>query len=239
MKLGKITLYSHLQNMLKQITSFLALAAIFVACEHLPETQPLGNNTNNNDTTQNQTNCSPDTAYFVNEVLPLINSKCAQSGCHSNVNPQEGVQLDNYQSIINTGDITPGNPTKSDLYKEIVNNKMPPGNPLTQAERNIIKKWIEQGAKNNRCNSGCDETKFAYQADIKSIIDKNCIACHSTGNVLLTSHANVSALANNGRLMGALRHQGTYRKMPSDNIFLSDCDLNKIQKWIDNGTPNN
>ncbi len=189
--------------------------------------------------------CSPDTVYFANEILPLIRSSCAQSGCHDAATRQDGVQLDNYANIINTGEVRAGRPGNSELYEMITENDPdermppPPHNPLSQESINKIRIWIQQGARNNACNSGCDSTKFAWTADILPIIKTNCVACHSSGTVLLNSHAGVQTVALNGRLMGAIRHLQGYRPMPEGGGSLSSCDIEKIQKWVNNGAPNN
>jgi len=187
--------------------------------------------------------CSPDTVYFVNEILPLIRSNCAQSGCHDAATRREGVQLDNYTNIMNTGDIVPGKPGSGDFVKVISSTdptkRMPPNGNLSQDLIDKIKLWIAQGAKNNYCNSGCDSTKYTYAADIAKMINTNCVACHSSGNVLLNAYNGVKTVADNGRLMGALKHQGGYQPMPNATTSLSACELNKFKKWIDNGAPNN
>lgn len=228
--------------MLQRIFNFVLFAAcatVFVACEHQPKIK-LGNGGNNTpiDSTKNGNNCSPDTVYFVNEILPMITSNCAQAGCHDNITRAEGLVLNSYSGI--KSQVRPGNPNYSKLYREIINGNMPPAGSMTQEQMDKIKKWIEQGALNNFCNSGCDTTLFTYSGAITKIINTNCIACHNTGsNVLLNSYTSVKALVDNSRLIGALKHQNGYQPMPSSNSFLSDCDMKKINKWIAAGALNN
>jgi hypothetical protein len=115
---------------------------------------------------------------------------------------------------------------------------MPPGGNITADQLNMIRKWILQGAKDNRCNGGCDSTKFSYSMDIAPIINKNCISCHATNSVKIGDHAGLQTVALNGRLMGALKHEVGYQPMPSASVFLDICDITKIRKWIDNGAKN-
>ncbi len=224
--------------MLKQIFSFSLIATsiiVFTSCEHQP---PVKISITPVDTTGNGGNtgrkCSPDTVYF-NEILPIIVSNCAGAGCHDAATKADGVQLTDYATIrsrVNNG-------LNSKLFREINSGSMPPTGRLSQDIIDKIKKWITQGAKNNYCSSVCDSTKYTYSADISKIIATNCISCHNSGTVLLNSHSNVQTFALNGRLMGALKHLPGYQPMPNSTNFLSDCELKKIQKWIDNGAPNN
>lgn len=59
--------------------------------------------------------CSADTVYFTNEILPMINSNCATTGCHDAISHTEGVTLTNYNNI--RGYVTPFNAGGSKLYK--------------------------------------------------------------------------------------------------------------------------
>ena len=228
--------------MLKRVFIFSAIISAsiaFISCEHQPK-EKIGGGSNNNtpiDSTKNGTNCSPDTVYFVNEILPMITSNCAQAGCHDNITHAEGVILNSYSSIMKV--VRAGNATNSKLYKEIINGNMPPAGSMTQDQMDKIKKWINQGAKNNFCNSGCDSTLFTYSGQITKIINTNCIACHQSGTVLLNSYSSVKALVDNGRLLGAIKHQPGYQAMPSVYTYLSDCDMKKITKWINAGAQNN
>jgi hypothetical protein len=227
--------------MLKRIFVFLlivAASAAFIGCEHQPK-EKIENGTvvTPIDSTNNGTNCSPDTVYFVNEILPMITSNCAQAGCHDNITKAEGIVLNSYASI--RSQVKPGKAIDSKLYKEIINGNMPPAGSMTQDQMDKIKKWINQGAKNNFCNSGCDTTMFTYSGSITKIINTNCIACHQSGTVLLNSYSSVKALVDNGRLLGAIKHQSGFQPMPSPYITLSDCDMKKITKWINAGALDN
>lgn len=224
--------------MLKQIFSIGVIATaivFFSSCEHQPPVKITGTpvDTTGNGGGNTGRKCSPDTVYF-NEILPIILSNCAGSGCHDNATKADGIELTSYSLI----KARVSNGLNSKLYREINSGSMPPSGRLSQDIIDKINKWITQGAKNNYCSSVCDSTKFTYSADISKIIATNCISCHNSGTVLLNSHSNVQTYALNGRLMGALKHLPGYQPMPNSTNFLSDCELKKIQKWIDNGAPN-
>ena len=98
--------------------------------------------------------CSPDTVYFLNEIMPIISSNCTMSGCHDNISHAEGVNLTTYTNIMRY--VKAGNAGNSKLYEVIIKtggDRMPPSPmaPLTSVQKAFIQKWINQGAKNNNC----------------------------------------------------------------------------------------
>lgn len=89
----------------------------------------------------------------------------------------------------------------------------------------------------------CDTaTATSYQEDIRTIIDNNCIACHSgsgaNADVHLDTYEGVRDAANSGQLVGATWHESTYTPMPP-NYQLDSCSLVHIKKWVLAGAPNN
>lgn len=193
--------------------------------------------------------CDPDSVYFQNEILPLILSSCATTDCHDKLTDEQEVLLVDYASIIQYGEIEPGNPNDSKLYEKIIDtdpdDRMPPppANPLTNEQKNSIKKWIEQGAKNNFCDEDCDTTNVTYSGTIWPLIELNCYGCHSgsqpSGGILLVDYNSVVIQANNGKLFGAVNHDTGFEPMPKNAPKLSDCKIDQIKIWIEDGTPNN
>jgi mono/diheme cytochrome c family protein len=195
--------------------------------------------------TPTPTKCNPDTVYFINTILPIIQSNCAMNGCHGNGSSIDGIELSHYNNIIKYGEIKSGNPNNSKLYEVITESKdkdvmpPPPSSRLNSDQINAIKKWIEQGAKYNYCTSGCDSTKFSYSADIKSIISNNCLGCHNSNNVKIGTYSELKTQIDNGKIWGAINHFNGFLPMPSSNTKLTDCEIQKFQKWIAIGAPNN
>lgn len=194
--------------------------------------------------------CSPDTVYFQNQVLPLLISKCTQSGCHDVASHEDGVVLVDYQRVISTGKVKPFKPQDSELYEVIIDSdpddRMPqaPNPPLTAAEKDLIKTWIEQGAKNTACNENfgsCDTTNITYTNGIAPLLSSRCTGCHSganpQGNLKLTTYAEVKASVQSGALYGAVAHLPGYSAMPKGGTPLSPCFVSKIKSWIDAGMP--
>ncbi len=94
----------------------------------------------------------------------------------------------------------------------------------------------------------CDTTDVSYSRDIEPIISKNCLMCHgssvyatSGGGINLDGYSNISMFlaTNKDRLLGAIKWQQGYSKMPKDRQQLNECDILKIETWINNNYPNN
>ncbi len=222
--------------------SIIAIFGLFLllnSCEHKPKEliKPASKDTiviNPNSVT----NCDSSIAYFKNDILPIFTSNCTGSGCHNAIDKVEGLVLTNYKNILKLADTQ--NPKGSDLWKVLVstdpNKMMPRTQRLSASDRNKILKWMNQGAKNDSCNAGCDSTKYAYAADIAPIIAKNCLGCHATGTTKIGSYIDLFSQYQNGNLLTDLNANSAPRKMPP-NTNLSACDKKKLLKWIAAGGP--
>ncbi|MES2791951.1 MAG: PSD1 and planctomycete cytochrome C domain-containing protein [Planctomycetota bacterium] len=91
---------------------------------------------------------------YVTEIKPLLAQRCGS--CHGTETQKSGFRVDSASSLIQGGDsgeaIVPGKPGESLLLQAILGTegatRMPPKDPrLTDAEVDLIKRWIEQGAK--------------------------------------------------------------------------------------------
>jgi hypothetical protein len=224
------------------ITAVIALPALLInACKHeappvvvdaTPITGPVPNNG----------------VCFETEVLPLFQSNCAKAGCHDAITHQKDLVLDSYANIVRRK-IVPGNADASKIYKvlfETGNDKMPPApnTDLTAAQKALIGKWINEGAKNTvNCNTNCDTAKFKYGANISVIMGTYCTGCHSgtapSGNINLSNYAGVKLQVTNARLVGAVTQAVGFSPMPQSGGKLSDCQITQIKKWVAAGALNN
>jgi len=228
---------------------------LFIAgCQHqtgdLPAPEPGGGNSGGG-TGGGGTSapCDSSKVYFQQQVLPVLISNCAMSGCHDDASHQDGVILTSYEKIMATADVRPGRPNNSDLYEVLLETDpdkrmpRPPASPLQQNQVQLIKKWIEQGALNLSCQSICDTTQFTYSSSVKSIITNHCQGCHSgvtaQGGIDLSTYAGVKMKIDDGRLWGAINHFPGFSAMPKNGNKLTTCELTQIRKWIETGSPNN
>jgi len=175
----------------------------------------------------------PANICFQDEVLPIIQSNCAFSGCH--VPGDEEPDLSNYNEIKRL--VKPGDPENSKLYKYASGSEMPPAprTPLNLQQVTYIYGWIKQGALDNTC--ACDSNVFTFNAAILPIIQRNCLGCHGAGsNKPLINYQNIKDNAD------AIYGDITYANNPMPKpptAKLSDCKILQIKKWINNGKLNN
>ena len=233
------------------------------SCKHDPildDLDPIDTTTNPPDTmTMDTTNmdttgvpCDPGVVYFDNDVLPILQSNCAFSGCHDAASAEDGVILESYESVIETADVEPFNLNDSELYEVLVDTdldeRMPPvpTPALSQSQINIIATWILQGAEDLECDPnamGCDTADVSFSGFVKPLLENNCHGCHSgaspSGGIDLSTHANIEVVANNGKLYGAIAHEAGFKPMPQNGDQLDDCDIDKIKSWIDSGALDN
>ena len=218
---------------------FVIILVALVSCKHEPPPDLDGTWAEN---------CNPDTVYFGNTVLPLLVSNCGMSGCHDEASHKDGIIVTDYYSLMNSDIIDIGNANNSDLIEAITENDPddimppPPSAPLTTEQINAIRTWINQGAKFNNC-VGCDTLNYTFNAYILPIIQTNCSGCHSGGspdaNLVLTNYAEILSIANDGSLIHSLNGTGGYSIMPKNTSGLQSCKITQIQKWINDGAPNN
>ncbi|MBS1733139.1 MAG: hypothetical protein JST02_07560 [Bacteroidetes bacterium] len=87
------------------------------------------------------TDCTTIPAKFSVDIKSIMENKCATSGCHDASTGAGSVTLVTYAQIsaaavrIN--------------QRCVIDKTMPPGAPLTTAEINALKCWINSGAPNN------------------------------------------------------------------------------------------
>ena len=97
------------------------------------------------------------------QVREVFAASCTFSGCHSGGEPAADLSLEGDFAArivgVDSGQrpdfklVDPGNPNKSYLLikvrgdDEIISQQMPPGNPLSAEQVEIIRAWIASGAK--------------------------------------------------------------------------------------------
>lgn len=195
--------------------------------------------------------CDPDSVYFEQQVLPILSSNCAMSGCHDVQSHKEGVILTSYQYVLTTGDIRLSNPASSDIYKSLNDSdpedRMPPAPAasLTAEQKALILKWIQQGAQDLSCDGACDTTNVTFSGVVKPLLDLKCLGCHGNnspgGGIKLNSYNLVKASVDNGQLWGSINHESGYKAMPypAGSNKMPQCELDAIRIWIEDGAPNN
>lgn len=86
--------------------------------------------------------CDPVNVSFSKDIMPLIQTECALSGCHIQGGLGTGI-FSNYQNVkakVDNGSLK---------NRVIVQRDMPPSSPLSDCQIAHIEAWINEGALNN------------------------------------------------------------------------------------------
>jgi len=92
------------------------------------------------------------TVSFANDVLPLLQSRCAN--CHGGDQTKEGLSVRTYADLLKGSDngpvILPGDSENSLLVELVSTQEMPKRGPkLTPPQIQLIIDWVNQGALDN------------------------------------------------------------------------------------------
>lgn len=89
----------------------------------------------------------------------------------------------------------------------------------------------------------CDTENVTFAESVTPILSANCYACHSTSvataGIVLDTYAGVKKQADNGSLVGAITHAAGFTPMPQGGAKLSNCNIDKIKKWVEEGAEDN
>jgi hypothetical protein len=84
---------------------------------------------------------------FDKQVAPILAARCMD--CHTGAKPKGAFDVTIRANVLEgkTPNVVSGKPGDSPLWQRIAADEMPPKKSLPEAERKIIKEWIESGAK--------------------------------------------------------------------------------------------
>lgn len=129
---------------------------------------------------------------FVKDIKPILEQSCIK--CHGAEKPKGKLNLTTRADAIKGGDdgtsLVPGKPDESPLYKLTIlspehDDVMPPQpkeKMLTKAQTDLLKAWIEQGAKWPDDVTLSATRRVDFAKDIQPILEFNCVACHRDGH---------------------------------------------------------
>lgn len=222
---------------------------ILVACVHEPVLGPEVSEVPNNGGSAGS--CDPNTVYFEQQVLPILISNCAVPGCHNAAtNDNDDIQITSYATLMNSDIVRQDDPLNSDLWEAInetdPDRRMPrpPQNALTAGQKDLIQRWLVQGAQNTSCaDASCDTANVSYSGTIAPLVAQRCGGCHGGGSpqggLDFSSWAVLNSVAIDGRLAAAIQHQAGAPAMPPFSTQLPDCRIDQFLIWIEAGAPNN
>ncbi len=182
---------------------------------------------------------------FQQEVLPIFQSNCTQSGCHNSSSRQSGYDFSNYEGIMRA--VSPSDYKGSTVYQITTTpfGIMPPSpyNRLSDEQITTIALWIDQGAKDLPCQTtACDTTNVTFSSSVLPLLNTYCNGCHGgsspSGDINLTNYNGAKANAVNGKLVGSVKWVSSYSAMPQNASKLSSCNIAKLEKWVALGAKN-
>jgi cytochrome c5 len=90
--------------------------------------------------------------------------------------------------------------------------------------------------------TSCDTASPTYSQTISPIISSNCLGCHSgsapSAGLLLDTYANLKAAVQSKNLQDHLVQQNGFSLMPPAGM-LSNCKIDQVNAWVQNGMPEN
>jgi hypothetical protein len=182
--------------------------------------------------------------HYKTEINPILITHCTQNGCHNGREKKLG-DFSVYEDVQRY--IKPGFPAFSELYIQIsgASPEMPPKHypALSTAEIYKIRHWIARGApKDSSEIRSCDSSEATFSKTVFPIIQTWCSGCHSGsapgGGIILQDYVSVQAESKQLRFMGSIMHYANYSAMPKNSSPLSACDISKLKRWVQNGSPN-
>lgn len=95
-----------------------------------------------------------------------------------------------------------------------------------------------------KLSSPCDDITVTFSGTVSTILQP-CQSCHSNSNasssgngIKMQDYPDVLTMASNGKLMSSVNHTSAY-PMPKGGGKLPQCEIDQLQKWINNGSLNN
>jgi hypothetical protein len=89
----------------------------------------------------------------------------------------------------------------------------------------------------------CNLSDITYSTTVLPIIEDNCYRCHDAANnfggITLEGYERLKTMVDNGNLLGVIRHEAGFSSMPKNEPALLDCEIEKIEAWVNAGAPNN
>lgn len=89
----------------------------------------------------------------------------------------------------------------------------------------------------------CDTVGMTYSKDIQPIMVSYCNSCHAApagagGGIVLDNYAQLKLYTGGGNLVNRLITTDASLLMPKGGPKLSDCNIAKVNAWVNAGAPN-
>ncbi len=105
---------------------------------------------------------------------------------------------------------------------------------------NTTKKQTPAASTDTKPALECSSMNITFSGEIKSILETHCSKCHNSNNKagynFLTLESAIKA-GKDGHLLGTIKHEKGYDKMPIGAPKLSQELIDKLECWVNNGMP--
>jgi hypothetical protein len=185
------------------------------------------------------------------EIQPILAQRC--QGCHQGGAAPADLRINTPAALLQGGIsgkvIIPGNAAESLLIKRISEKqgvRMPPtGEPLSDAQIALIRRWINEGAK-----VPAAARADLFTAQVQPILASACYVCHSGTEPRGQLNLSVRSAALKGGASGQVIHPGDSAhsrliarvtgagnepRMPLNGKPLTDEQIATLRTWIDQG----
>ena len=193
---------------------------------------------------------------FEKDVLPIFTKNCFN--CHGKSSPQLGLDLRSAR-LVGRGSqngpvVVPGSLDKSPLWSKISSREMPPAAfklKLTDNELNVIKRWIETGAKSveqTQLPNDVQQQFARFENQIRPLLEERCVECHGeddpdrdldlrTLSSLLRGSENGPVIYEGFSDKSVLIRKLTSHEMPPPDAGepLTPAEIRMFVSWIDKG----
>lgn len=124
---------------------------------------------------------------FETDILPILNAHCLQ--CHGGVHQKNDLDLRTHMAVMRGGKfgaaVVPGKPDASLLWKKLARDEMPKtDNKVSDANKKLIRAWIEAGAKGTSKTREFNLARTAQRpAEVAKLIDREIDAKLSAAKI--------------------------------------------------------
>lgn len=92
-------------------------------------------------------------------------------------------------------------------------------------------------------SNACDTSNVTFSQTIAPWVATQCANCHGgsspSAGIGLETYTEIKACVDNQSFGGSINHQAGYSPMPKGTSKTESCMLSKINRWINQGAPNN
>lgn len=170
---------------------------------------------------------------FRNEVVPIITGGAC--GCHNNGIASRAVQFSHFDTVFYDAILS-----RVSLFDSWVNGGTHPGAGVidfSANEKSVIKRWIDQGAKDDAGGACASVPNPKYTTNIVPIYTTSCKGSTCHGGIGPSLDYTAFTSTTNKAVMNAMVNSGGSSGHPGGPLSLSSCTIDIFKTWMAQGQP--